>query len=473
MDDGNDPNGRRKPALLCLSHSFSPATTPTAIRAGKLVEKLGAHWDVTVLTETSRSDPGSTPDERVRVEVVRGRRPKRLFAALRRLRLNKLLELLVWPDQSIFWVIPAVLAGRRLIRERKPEAIVVFMMPYSAGLAGVLLSRLTGLALILNLDDSLTCTDMHPRFPTRLHYRLARALEDFYARRGDAVIYVSQTNLDAVRSRQREPVREKLQLVRYGADPADFHRQPYSGERFEIAYVGAMSGWWSLIEERAPAGRAKRIYSAWNRFGRYQRTILDERTSSPAIIGQAIIETIAEHTDWTGQVNLTVYGNPYPAPVVARALASAGVEGVVRVLDPLPHDAVAGILTRVDLLFLTLPGRPDGSRGGRISAKTYEYLMTDRPILAAVPPGENRDYLTGKPGVWLVAPDDREGMREAIAELARAKFAGEALRFDRDALREQLSYQTRARQFAEVIDAGIERRRARGSRRGRRPRSLR
>ena len=157
-------------------------------------------------------------------------------------------------------------------------------------------------------------------------------------------------------------------------------------------------------------------------------------------------------------MNLTLLGNPYPASVVARALAGAGVQDVVTVLDPVPHDQVAGILCRADLLFLTLPDRLDSSRGGRISAKTYEYLMTDRPILAAVPQGENWDYLADKPGVWLVEPNDRTRMAEVISDLAEAKFAGRALTFDRDHLHEQMSYEARAADFQTVIRAGIERR---------------
>ena len=380
----------------------------------------------------------------MRVEVVSSWRPRRLLAALRRARLDKLIELLVWPDESIFWVIPAILAGRRLVRELSPSAIVVFMMPYSAGLAGIALSRITGLPLILNLDDSPTCTDMHPQFPTRLHYRLAKALEDLYARRADAIVYVSETNLEAVRSRQPEHVRDSFHLVRYGADPGDFDSQPAGGGDFEIAYVGAMSGWWALIEQHSPARGLRRLYSAWNRLGQYQLTELDPRTSSPAIIGHAIIDTLAEHPDWVGRVKLTIHGNPYPADVVARALAQAGVEDVVTVLDPVAHEQIARILCGADLLFITLPARIDGSRGGRISAKTYEYLMTDRPILAAVPRGENWDYLAEEPGVWLVDPDDEQGMRAVIAELAQAKFAGAPLTFDRSHLREQLSYDARA-----------------------------
>ncbi len=484
VHNGSGPHDRRKPALLCLSQSFAPETTPTGIRAGKLVEQLSAQWDITVLTEARQAEAAQTE---ARVEVVVSRRPRRLFAALRRLRLNKLLELFVWPDDSIFWVLPAVKAGRRLIRERRPDAIVVFMMPYSAGLAGVLLARLTGVPLVLNLDDSMTCTDMHPYFPTRLHYRLAVALEDFYARRGDAIVYVSQRNLDAVRARQPEPVQDKLQLVRYGADPADFGPRPdespsgaYARARtaqngdtdFELAYVGAMSGWWSLIGDRPSASGAKRLYAAWTKLGRHELMSLDHRTSSPATAGQAIVDLIAEHPEWQGHVKLAVHGNPYDSAVVDRALKKAGVEQVVDVFGPVPHAEVAGVVRGADLLFMTLPNRLDGSPGGRISAKTYEYLMTDRPILAAVPPGENWDFLTGKPGVWLVAPDDREGMKAVIADLAKAKFAGQTLAFDRAQLRDQLSYRTRAEQFERVIQTAIARR-AQESRRGRPPRSHR
>jgi Glycosyl transferase 4-like domain/Glycosyl transferases group 1 len=445
-------NGGRKPALLCISQSFSPDTTPTAIRASKLLDRLSDEWRIAVVTESQRQHP----DQHVRVEVVRGWRPRRLLAVLRRMRLAKLLEMVIWPDDSIFWVLPVVVAGRRVIREIAPSAIVVFMMPYSGGLAGIALSRLTGLPLILNLDDSPTCTDMHPSFPTRLHYRLAKALEDYYARRADAIIYVSATNLDSARSRQPADTGRRFHLVRYGADRADLRPQPAPTAHFEIAYVGAMSGWWALIVRHAPAGRLGRAYDAWNRLGRYERTVLDQLTSSPAIIGEAIIDALAEHPDWAGRLKLTLHGNPYPASVVANALESAGIENVVTVHGPVPHDEVAEITAAADLLFLTLPRRVDGSRGGRISAKTYEYLATDRPILAAVPQGENWDYLADKPGVWLVEPDDRQRMAEVIVELASAKFAGRPSTFDREPLREQLSYDARAAQFADAVRAGIE-----------------
>ncbi len=447
------PDSGRRPALLCLSPSFSPETTPTAIRAGKLLGRLSREWEVTVLTQSDGPARAG-----VRIETVRSRRPRRLLAALRRLRLDKLIELLVWPDESIFWVRPAIRAGRRLIAERRPEAIVVFMMPYGGGLAGIALSRIGGIPLVLNLDDSPTCTDMHPRFPSQLHYSLARWLEDLYVRRADAIVYVSARNLEQVRERQPAAVRTKMHLVRYGADHEDFPNHSQRTGRFEIAYAGAMSGWWALLDDDAPPHPAARLYGAWTRLGRYERLKLDQSTSSPAVIGRAIIAANAAHPEWPGEAHLTVHGNPYPESLVARSLASAGVESVVTVVGPVPHREMAATLGGADLLFLTLPRRLDGSPGGRISAKTYEYLATDRPILAAAPPGENWDYLSGKPGVWLVDPADERGMISVIEHLAAAKFSGAPATFDRTAIYGELSYDARAREFAAVIREGIARR---------------
>jgi hypothetical protein len=422
------------------------------VRSSKLLARLAEHWDVEVLTETT----GTPLSARARVHHIRSRRPTRLLAALRALRLNKLSELLVWPDDSIFWVLPAVAAGRKIINRSSPSAIVVFMMPYSAGLIGLALARMSGLPLILNLDDSPTCTDMHPDFPSRVHYRLARALEDRYARSADAIVYVSQTNLERVSSRQPATVAERFHLVRYGADESEFRTPaPANRDRFEIVYVGAMSGWWSLIEQATPTSRLKRVYSTWTRLGRFRRVELDTRTASPAVIGRAIELALADHTAWQGHVQMSVYDNGYPRDVVTHALAAAEIDRVVTARDPVAHELVADILAGADLLFLTLPRRVDGSPGGRISAKTYEYLMTDRPILAAVPHGESWDFLAGRRGVWLAEPDDVEAMRAVIVELAAAKFAGRPATFAREDVREEISYATRAREFEGAIRAGI------------------
>jgi hypothetical protein len=109
-------------------------------------------------------------------------------------------------------------------------------------------------------------------------------------------------------------------------------------------------------------------------------------------------------------------------------------------------------MTESDLLFMALPDRLDGSPGSRISATTYEFLSTDRPILAALPPGENRTYLQDKRGVHLTAPDDISAMARHIEELAGRAFRGSDIAVDRSDLRPSLSKSARAASFAAVLD---------------------
>jgi glycosyltransferase involved in cell wall biosynthesis len=100
-----------------------------------------------------------------------------------------------------------------------------------------------------------------------------------------------------------------------------------------------------------------------------------------------------------------------------------------------------------DLLFLPMQGLPPGRRASIVPGKTYEYLASGRPILAAVPAGSARDFVLAAGGS-AVAPDDVAGLAGHLQRLCTAgrapdRRAGpEVTRFERAAL---------AAQFAEVL----------------------
>ena len=72
-----------------------------------------------------------------------------------------------------------------------------------------------------------------------------------------------------------------------------------------------------------------------------------------------------------------------------------------------------------DALLLLIPDA--GGRGkGVLSGKVFEYLAAERPILAAVPPDGAAAELIRETGAGIVAaPDDVDGLREALVELHR------------------------------------------------------
>ena len=435
--------------LLCLSYRFPPETYALAVRVKYFLNHLADQgWEIDAITAA----PDAASRDNLTVHPVPRRTPEGLFQTIRDLHLGKLLDLLVWPDPYVFWVLPAYRKARRLVRRKQYDAVVVFMMPYSQGLAGLLLKRATGLPLILNLNDSPTCSDMNPWHPSRLHYTLAEALEDRYVQSADATVYVSKHNLERVRRRQPPEHRDTLHLIRRGtkALPSPRH-PPHERSDFRIRYIGGTSGWYRFLEADQSPSLPRRLYRAWKWMGRHVRTELDFKTHGPVYVGRAVKQVIEEHPEWRGRIHVDVYGKRYPTSVTDAVLDKFGLRDIVHLHGRVPHDEALRHMVESDLLFMALPDRPDGSPGGRISAKTYEYLRTDRPILAALPPGENRDYLQDKPGVHLAPPDGSDDMAEVIARLASATFAGTPIAVDRSDLQPSLASTARAETFERIV----------------------
>jgi glycosyltransferase involved in cell wall biosynthesis len=76
-------------------------------------------------------------------------------------------------------------------------------------------------------------------------------------------------------------------------------------------------------------------------------------------------------------------------------------------------------LVEADLLFLPLHRLPPGVRARIVPGKTYEYLASGRPILAAVPAGDARDLVLAAGAGIAVEPDDVAGIAAAIRTFMR------------------------------------------------------
>lgn len=440
-----------KRSLLTISYRFPPETYPLAIRVKYFLNHLKERWEIDAVTRAPEADLDG-----VNIHQVSTWEPTAILQLLRRLRLSKLIDLFVWPDQFVFWVLPALLRARSLVQARSPDLIATFTMPFSTGIVGVLLKKMTGIPLVLNMNDSLTCTDMNPDYPSRLHYHMAKALEDWFIQNADAVIFVSRRNMNRVRDRQPAEHQDKFHLIRRGVRPLpEPSESPSNDSTFRIVYTGGMSGWHlhqNHLSDETPS-LAKRLYNAWEDWGQYRVAKVDPHSHSPIYVGKAVRRVLENHPGWKGRIQIHIYGNTFPDDLIREVLDAHDLEDIVHVHPVIPHREALQRIQEADLLFMTLPDRPDDQPGGRISAKTYEYLMTDRPILAALPPGENAEYLSDKPGIYQTQPRGTEDMAEVISDLASRAFAGEDLSVDRSSLRPQLQSTARARSFEQVLQA--------------------
>ena len=80
------------------------------------------------------------------------------------------------------------------------------------------------------------------------------------------------------------------------------------------------------------------------------------------------------------------------------------------------------LISTSSLLFLPMHDVP--GRAGLVPTKTYEYLGSGRPILAAVPPGDARDLLTAAGTAAICSPTDAAGLADALREAVDGWRAG-------------------------------------------------
>jgi glycosyltransferase involved in cell wall biosynthesis len=127
--------------------------------------------------------------------------------------------------------------------------------------------------------------------------------------------------------------------------------------------------------------------------------------------------------------------------------AAADLE-FVHFLGYLPHAASVALIRSADLLFLPMHKIRAGARAGIVPGKTFEYLATGKPILAAVPAGDARDLVQQARTGLVCDPDDVAAMMRIIrAEIARWESGAPApvvdaacvSRFERKALAGKLA----------------------------------
>ena len=98
-----------------------------------------------------------------------------------------------------------------------------------------------------------------------------------------------------------------------------------------------------------------------------------------------------------------------------RAIASrSSVTKAISFTGYIPHSASVALIRSADLLFFPMHNLPVGRRARIVPGKLYEYMASGRPILAAVPDGDARDFLIQCGTAFVCRPDDVEEMSRIL-----------------------------------------------------------
>jgi glycosyltransferase involved in cell wall biosynthesis len=302
---------------------------------------------------------------------------------------------------SRWWIDGAVALGRRVGSDA--DLIYAGMAPYETAEAAARLARHLGKPWVADLQDPWALDEMMV-FPTGLHLR--REVARMRNLLASAAAVVMNTPEAAHRLCTRFPeLRSHLVVsIPNGFDQSDFGGPPprRTDSAFRIVHTGYLHT--ELGRRHRQTALARRLLGGSN-------GAVDILTRSHIYLLHAL-ERLSE-LDSSVRSIIEVH----LAGVISPSDREAGdASPFPRIHGYLPHHETVALMRSADLLFLPMHDLPPGKRMSIVPGKTYEYLASSRPILAAVPDGDARDLLVEAGSAFICRPPDVEEMTRIIAE---------------------------------------------------------
>lgn len=365
--------------IMLLTQFYAPEFGAAAVRLERLARLLAADGhDVTVLTGMPNYPAGVIPPE------YRGK----LFVSETRdgVQIRR-----VWVYASpskrararlLNWVSLMLMTALRGIGLPRPDVLLVESHPLTVCVSGGWLKRIKRAPVVLNVSDlwpesaiAVGAMRADSRF-----VKLAEKLESWAYRDAAHIIGMTRGVYNGILARLPQP--EKVTLLLNAVDLGRF-RPGLDSERAAIRQRYQLDG--ALVA--AHVGNISLMYDF--------ECMLDVAAALP-------------------EVKFLFAGGGTQAPFIEEQVTARGLSNVV-LTGVLPHDDMPAVWAGIDVLLLSLKAHPLFE--GQLPAKMFEAMATGTPVVAAAR-GEARDLLT-QTGAGIVVPiGDRQGMIDALRQLA-------------------------------------------------------
>jgi glycosyltransferase involved in cell wall biosynthesis len=374
-----------KKVLIVAFHFPPQAGSSGYLRSLKFCRYLPEYgWQPSVLTVNPRAydqtDPSLLTDIPASVDV------HRVFALDSQRHLSfrgRYLKILALPDRWVSWILGAIPAGLKLLREQEAHAILSTFPIASAILIGWLLHRLTGKPWIADFRDSMT----EPHYPQDpLTWRVYRRLERIAVREAAALTFTASSTVRMYLERYPELSPTRCSLIPNGYDEEDFRHLVASPEvpnrPLRLVHMGLLY----------PVERDPRPFF---------RALSQLQENGTVDASRVRIELRASGFDRTYE------------PMIR----AAGLESLVHLLPPLPYREALQDSANADGLLLFQAACCDH----QIPAKVFEYLRLAKPILAITShTGDTAALLRQTGGATISDAANWQAIYHALPEFLKA-----------------------------------------------------
>ena len=282
------------------------------------------------------------------------------------------------------------------------DVILATMSPFQSATPAAVLAQRLGVPWVADLRDPWALDEMQV-YETDLHRRLDLRRMGADLASASAIVMNTPEAAKAFRAQFGHIDPSRVHAIPNGYDGADFEEEAEAPDDgvFRIAHTGLLHTGLGL-DHRRSAGLRRLLGGSLGAVNILPR--------SHVYLLEAVQRVLSDAPMLRSRLRVQLAGALTDAD---RALAAR--EGV-DALGYLAHRDAVRLLRRSDLLFLPMHDVAPPYRTRIVPGKTYEYLASRRPILAAVPPGDARDLLEASGNARVCRPDDVDAMARIIRE---------------------------------------------------------
>lgn len=293
-------------------------------------------------TDPADSDTHNNPQQtsefktNIQAETIRST-PPYMARLLRKIRHTYQL-LFNFPDQQIGWLVPGILAGRRLLKQWQPDVIFATAPPMTTLFIARHLAKKFGVPWVAEFRDRWSEDPYDEKSPRQIRFQ--RRVEDWLLKDARGLVTVSEPWAQSYRERFNFPVTNVMNGYDPDEFPEDYDRGTTDPDTLTIIYTGI-------------------LYS-------------DRRDPSPLFAALHLMG------DKANAIRVKFYGTDRAA--LSAMAERHHVSHLIAIHDRVAYDQSIRLQMQADILLLMQWNDP--KEQGNIPGKLFEYIGSRRPVLA-------------------------------------------------------------------------------------------
>ncbi len=305
--------------------------------------------------------------------------------------------------KSELWAKEVEALGEKILIEQKIDLIFVTMSPFQCAKSAAALSKKFNVPWVADLRDPWALDE------TRVYTSSVHRFLDICKMRKD----LKSADMIIMNTPEAQKcVREKfgwhnknIRSLTNGFDVEDFISQKdhTRNEKFTIVHTGGLH-----TKTGLEIIQKKGLYFL---LGKLDINV-EILTRSHYYLIKSLEQLVEKRPDLASMIKVIFAGKANDADLEIATLSK--ISNCIEFRNYVSHNESVDMLLGADLLFLPMHDLPDWRRSTIVPGKTYEYMAAGKPILAAVPNGDAKDFLAECGTALICGPKNTEEMQEKI-----------------------------------------------------------